>query len=58
MTNDQIKVAQPLSLFRFVFGMQPNQTLTEFQKECAPIRDDTKFIEEVREYALTNNPTP
>lgn len=56
MSKDQIKVAQPLSLFRLVFGMQPNQTLSEFQKECAPLREDTKFIEEVRAYALANSP--
>jgi hypothetical protein len=54
MTKANIQTAAPLSLFRHVFGFQPGQTLSEFAKECSSLRDDEKFVAEVREYALAN----
>lgn len=54
MTKEAITSASPLSLFRIVFGLKPGQTLSEFSKECAPLREDAKFVAECREYALTN----
>jgi hypothetical protein len=47
-----ITAAMPLSLFRKAFGLKDGQTLSEFQKECASLRDDANFVEEVRAYLL------
>lgn len=53
-TKTAIETASPLSLFRTVFGFAPGQTLSEFAKECAPLRDDKVFVGEVRAFALAN----
>lgn len=53
-TKTAIESASPLSLFRTVFGFKEGQTLSEFAKECATLRDDTIFVEECRVYALAN----
>ena len=50
----QISALSGLALLRHVFGMHQGQTLTEFVAECKTVKEDAKFIEEVRAYALAN----
>lgn len=53
MNTNQIATASPVSLLKEVFGLQPNQTLQEFLKECAPVKQDAEFIKDCRAYALS-----
>ena len=54
MTLDHAKTCSSLALFRAVFGKQDNQTLSEFVKEVEPLKNDAKFIQECRDYAIAN----
>jgi hypothetical protein len=55
MTKSEISGASTLKLLMHVFGKKPSdQTLTQFSAECADVKNDEKFIAEVREYALAN----
>jgi hypothetical protein len=42
------------ALFRHVFGLKEGQSLSQFVAEIKPVREDEKFVVEVREYALAN----
>ena len=53
LTKEQIAKAAPLSLFRAVFGLKPEQKLSGFVAEVGGLREDSKFVEEVRAYAMT-----
>lgn len=52
MTKSEIETASNTKLLMHVFGKQPGQPLPEFSKEIATVRDDEKFIAEVRAHAL------
>lgn len=52
MTKPEIKEASVLKLFAHVFGKREGQDLKGFAEECRPLRDDEKFIAEVRDYAM------
>ncbi len=48
MTITEINNLSAISLLRTYFGKKDGQTLTEFAAECAPVKDDATFVEEVR----------
>lgn len=52
MTKEEIQALSPYALFRHVFGMKLGETLSEFMRECKPVREDDKFVAAVREFAL------
>lgn len=51
MTKTDIATASATKLLMHVFGKKDGQTLPEFSKECAAVKEDASFIEEVRAYA-------
>lgn len=52
MTKNEINEASASKLFKHVFGQHPGQTLQQFMDEIRSLRDDAKFVAEVRAHAL------